>query len=230
MRDLRHIAIIMDGNGRWATGKRMPRSFGHQKGAENLLHIAEILNERGLEYLTVYAFSTENWQRPEAEVNYLTKELPFYIHNRFRDILKKRNMKLLLSGRRSELPPETLNLLEGLERDSAENSGLSFVFAYNYGGQAEIVDAVKRIVLVGEEVSSDSIARHLYNPDVPPVDLLIRTGGEQRISNFLLWQSAYAELYFTPIYWPDFDEDALDKALEHYYSRQRRYGGIIDEA
>ncbi|MFP4456304.1 MAG: polyprenyl diphosphate synthase [Clostridia bacterium] len=226
-KELNHIAIIMDGNGRWAKERSRPRYYGHQKGAENILTISKILNDMGIKYLTLYAFSTENWSRPKREVDYLTKELPFIIYNRFKSHLEKRNMRFFVSGKSEGIPQKTLDLLRELEETSKDNEGLEVVFAYNYGGKAEILDAVNS--LLGQdlkEIDEETLRSEFYAPHVPDVDLLIRPGGEKRLSNFLLWQTAYSEIYFCDTYWPDFNEQELKKAIEFYNNRNRRFGSI----
>jgi undecaprenyl diphosphate synthase len=227
---LQHVAIIMDGNGRWAKERNRPRQYGHQKGAENILTISQELNNRGVKYLTLYAFSTENWGRPQLEVNYLTKDLPFIIYNKFKSHLEKKNMRFFVSGRTDGIPGKTLQLLRDLEEDSKNNEGLEVVFAYNYGGRVEIIDAVNKIIGKGiKEVDERILREHFFAPHVPDVDLLIRPGGETRLSNFLLWQTAYSEIYFSDLYWPDFNEEALDLAIKYFENRNRRFGKIEDE-
>ncbi len=224
---LQHVAIIMDGNGRWAKQKNRPRYYGHQKGAENILTISKLLNEKGIKYLTLYAFSTENWKRPQKEVDYLTKDLPFIIYNRFKSHLEKRNMRFFVSGREEGIPKKTLDLLRDLEKDSSTNEGLEVIFAYNYGGKAEILDSINSLIDSGEKnIDEEKLRSNFYAPHVPDVDLLIRPGGEKRLSNFLLWQLAYAELYFCDTYWPDFNEKELEIAIDFYYKRNRRFGSI----
>ncbi len=225
----RHIAIIMDGNGRWAKRRNRPRTYGHQIGAENIFTIAKHCDQLGIEYLTVFAFSTENWNRPQGEVNFLVKELPFLIYNKFRSKLKDHDMKFQLCGRSEGVPLKSMELLRELEADSSDNKGLKIVFAFNYGGKAEIVDACKKIVQENstlEHLNEDSFREYLYLPEVPDVDLLVRAGDERRVSNFLLWQVSYAEIYFTDKFWPDFKEDDIDKAIEFYNSRKRRFGKV----
>jgi undecaprenyl diphosphate synthase len=226
-KELQHVAIIMDGNGRWAKERNRPRYYGHQKGAENILTISKLLNEMGIKYLTLYAFSTENWKRPQKEVDYLTKDLPFIIYNRFKSHLEKRNMRFFVSGREDDIPQKTLDLLKKLESDSSTNEGLEVVFAYNYGGKAEILDSINSLIDNGEQnIDEEKLRSNFYAPHVPDVDLLIRPGGEKRLSNFLLWQTAYSELYFCDTYWPDFDKVELEKAIDFYYKRNRRFGSI----
>jgi len=226
-KELQHVAIIMDGNGRWAKERNRPRYYGHQKGAENILTISKLLNEMGIKYLTLYAFSTENWKRPKKEVDYLTKDLPFIIYNRFKSHLEKRNMRFFVSGREEGIPQKTLDLLKKLESDSSTNEGLEVVFAYNYGGKAEILDSINTLIDNGEQnIDEEKLRSNFYAPHVPDVDLLIRPGGEKRLSNFLLWQTAYSELYFCDTYWPDFDKIELEKAIDFYYKRNRRFGSI----
>jgi len=226
-----HIAIIMDGNGRWAKQQNMPRYYGHRKGAENIMDVATYCNEAGIKYLTLYAFSTENWSRPANEVHFLTTELPFLIYNQLKNKLQESNMRLKISGRSERVPQKTLDLLTELVQKSQNNTGLCIVLAFNYGGKAEIVDACKKIIAdcnnteVGK-ITEETFREYLYLPEIPDVDLLIRPGGEHRLSNFLLWQSAYAELYFSDNYWPEFSKEDINSALEFYRMRQRKFGKV----
>jgi undecaprenyl diphosphate synthase len=227
-----HVAIIMDGNGRWARKRGLPRTDGHS-AAERAIHTAvEFCGEEGINYLTLYAFSTENWSRPRLEVAFLMRLLSRFVANNI-DELHAKGVKLRVTGRFSDLPKrQQADLNSAMER-TASNTGLNLVLALSYGGRAEIRDAVESVarrVLAGgitpEEVTEETIASLLYNPDIPDPDLVIRTSGEQRLSNFLLWQSAYSELYFTPVFWPDFDREHFRAALEDYAGRGRRYGGL----
>lgn len=225
MRDIQHIAMIMDGNGRWAKQQGMKRVKGHEKGAETVREITTYCAKIGIPYLTLYAFSTENWKRPKPEVEflmrllerYLKKELSVYMENgiRFETI---GDISVFSSGLQKQI--------EILKQKTAEHTALTQTLALNYGAKSELVRAFKRLQEQGLEVSEDSIDFSLDSAFAPPVDLLIRTGGEQRISNFLLWQCAYAEFYFTPVLWPDFDSQALDVALGEFRGRERRFGGV----
>ncbi|QOR36028.1 di-trans,poly-cis-decaprenylcistransferase [Clostridium sp. 'deep sea'] len=225
----KHIAMVMDGNGRWAVKRGKPRTYGHQVGGEHIFKIAEKCHELGVKYITLYAFSTENWSRPTAEVHFITRELPFLIYNKFKSRLKSNNMKFLLSGRLEGIPKKSLELFRELEQTSKDNEGLTIVFAFNYGGRAEIIDVCKNLLdinIKSSELTEDIFRSNLYLPNVPDVDLVIRAGNEHRISNFLLWQIAYAELYMSEKLWPDFTAKDLTKAIEFYSNRNRKFGKI----
>ena len=220
----RHIAIIMDGNGRWAKKRLLPRSAGHKVGLDAFIRIADACNDMGIECLTVYAFSTENWNRPEEEVQALMQLMSHGI-SKYEPEMKKRNVKLKLLG--------NLDLFESVYRDEllaveerlSKNTGMTLCICLSYGGRQEIVHAVNQLLKEGKDsVNAEDISSKLYSAGVPDPDLVIRTSGEYRISNFLLWQSAYAEYYFTDVLWPDFDKDELLKAIEDYSKRERRYG------
>lgn len=228
----KHIAIILDGNGRWAKKRFMPRKYGHAQGAKTLENICEEAWKQGIKYLTVYAFSTENWKRPQDEVDAIMKLLQNYLENCL-IISKKNNMRVRVIGDRSRLSPDILERIQELEEKSKENNGLNFQVALNYGSRDEMVRAVRKIAekVEGKEISSDSIDEELFasNLDtagIPDPDLLIRTSGEQRLSNYLLWQLAYTEFYFTDVLWPDFSKDELGKAIAYYNKRERRFGGV----
>jgi undecaprenyl diphosphate synthase len=210
-----HVAIIMDGNGRWAEARDLPRTAGHEAGERALFDVVEGALEAGIRYLSVYAFSTENWARPSGEVEFLLNFNRLLLRQRRND-LNERGVRIRRIGRRQRVPVEVLEEFDAAERITAGNTRMDLLVCFNYGGRAELEDAAEE----------GSIADHLYAPDVPDVDLLIRTSGEMRLSNFLLWQSAYAELYFTHKMWPDFDRHALFEALEDYASRARRFGGL----
>ncbi len=210
-----HVAIIMDGNGRWAEQRGLPRSKGHEAGERALFDVVEGALEAGLRYLSVYAFSTENWTRPPDEVEFLLNFNRTLLRKR-RDDMNERGVRIRRIGRREPVPPEVLAEFDEAEALTAHHTRLDLMVCFNYGGRAEIEDAA----------GQGSIEDNLYAPDVPDVDLLIRTSGERRLSNFLLWQSAYAELYFTDMLWPDFDRHALFEALRDYSGRRRRYGGL----
>ena len=231
----RHVAIILDGNGRWAKAKRMPRNYGHVQGAKTVEVICEEAYRMGIQYLTVYAFSTENWNRPQDEVDALMKLLRDYMKNCLKTAEKNR-MCVKVLGDKTRLDEDIQERIAELEVATKDNDGLHFQIAINYGGRDEIVRAVKKLsgkVAAGElkpeEVSEEIISEHLDTAGVPEPDLLIRTCNEQRISNFLLWQLAYTEFYFTPVPWPDFTKEELIKAVEAYNHRDRRYGGLKEE-
>lgn len=220
-----HIAIIMDGNGRWAKKRGLARSFGHMEGAKTLRNVLEYLTEIGVKYLTVYAFSTENWNRPQDEVSTLMRLFLKYIKNERKNMMKNK-IRFFVSGRKNNVSEKLQNEIERLEEETKGNDRITLNIAFNYGSRAEIVDAVNRIIEDGKEnITEEDFSKYLYN-DFPDPDLVIRTSGEMRISNFLLWQIAYSELYITDTLWPDFDEKEIDKAIESYNQRERRFGGI----
>ena len=220
-----HIAIIMDGNGRWAKKRGLARSFGHMEGAKTLSKALEYLTEIGVKYLTVYAFSTENWNRPQDEVSTLMKLFLKYIKNERKNMMKNK-IRFFVSGRKNNVPKKLQKEIEKLEEETKNNDRITLNIAFNYGSRAEIVDAVNRIIDDGKEnITEEDFSKYLYN-DFPDPDLVIRTSGEMRISNFLLWQIAYSELYITDTLWPDFDEKEIDKAIESYNQRERRFGGV----
>lgn len=220
-----HIAIIMDGNGRWAKKRGLARSFGHMEGAKTLRNVLEYLTEIGVKYLTVYAFSTENWNRPQDEVSTLMKLFLKYIKNERKNMMKNK-IRFFVSGRKNNVSEKLQNEIERLEEETKGNDRITLNIAFNYGSRAEIVDAVNRIIEDGKEnITEEDFSKYLYN-DFPDPDLVIRTSGEMRVSNFLLWQIAYSELYITDTLWPDFDEKEIDKAIESYNQRERRFGGI----
>ncbi|MEO0086242.1 MAG: polyprenyl diphosphate synthase [candidate division WOR-3 bacterium] len=221
-----HIAIIMDGNGRWARRRGLPRAFGHRAGVKALRRAVEACSDFGIRYLTAYTFSTENWQRPGTEVRALMRLFSASIDSH-RDELNRNNVRVCTIGRAEDVPPAIRDKFARLVSETAANTGLTLTLAVSYGGRAEIIDACRRAVERRRAPSSEtSFARLLYNPELPDPDLLIRTGGDQRISNFLLWQLAYTELYFTNTLWPDFGREELAAAIEEYGSRQRRFGRV----
>lgn len=231
----RHVAIILDGNGRWAKAKGMPRNYGHVQGAKTVEVICEEAYKMGISYLTVYAFSTENWNRPKEEVDALMKLLRNYMKTCLQTA-KKNRMCVRVLGEKSRLDEDIRSRIAELEEATKDNDGLHFQIAINYGGRDEIVRAVRKLarsVEKGEreadEVTEELLAECLDTAGIPDPDLLIRTCNEQRISNFLLWQLAYTEFYFTPVPWPDFTKDELRKAVEAYNHRDRRYGGLKGE-
>jgi undecaprenyl diphosphate synthase len=220
------VAIIMDGNGRWASERGLPVAEGHREGARALRRTVEAAIDLGVESLAVYAFSTENWARPADEVEALLELLDETIERELPD-LARQGVRTRFLGRRDRIPAFLQEKMAELERETAENDRLQLWIAFDYGGRAELVDAVRRVVadqVLPENVSEQTLAARLYAPELPDPDLLIRTSGEQRLSNFLLWQSAYAELVFTDLYWPDFGADSLRDALDEFARRGRRYG------
>ena len=230
--DLRHVAIIMDGNGRWARKRGLSRIKGHSAAEKSIHDAVEVCGELGVEYLTLYAFSTENWARPKAEVSFIMKLLSRFIKGNIDD-LDNKNVKLRTTGRLMDIPDGPRRDLElAMERTSG-NTGLNLILALSYGGRAEIRDAFSEIVdqissgnLSSSEITEELISQYMYNSDVPDPDVVIRTSGEQRLSNFLLWESAYSEFVFTPVLWPDFHAEQFHNALEEYRSRKRRFGGL----
>jgi len=223
---LRHLAVIMDGNRRWAKERGLPGIKGHQTGYDTLKMIGDACLARGIEVFSVFAFSTENWKRTEEEVGFLMDLLERALRNELEDF-KKKGVRIRVLGRREGVRPSVLQAIEAAERETAENTKLTFCICFNYGGRAEIVDACKRLVEEGvpaDAIDEAAIQSRLYWGDMPDPDLIIRTSGEERISGFLLWESAYSELYWTEKNWPDFDETELDKALTSFGERQRRYG------
>jgi undecaprenyl diphosphate synthase len=228
----RHVAIIMDGNGRWAQARGLPRTAGHKAGTENLRPILEAAVDFGIEIVTVYAFSTENWARPYMEVQTLLSILEQALETEVAK-LHAHGVKIRHLGRTEGLAPSLVAKIRQAEELTQHNTRLQFNVAFNYGGRAEIVDAVRRLVQEGipaEQITEETISRHLYAPDCPDPDLIIRTAGEMRLSNFLIWQAAYAEFYSTPTYWPDFDRAELYKALLAYQQRDRRFGRVHPES
>ncbi len=229
----RHVAIIMDGNGRWAAARGLPRAEGHRRGVEALRRTVRAAGEIGIKILTIFSFSAENWSRPVSEVRELMGLLRRFVRNDLAE-LHRSNVHVRIIGERVGLEPEIARLLAEAEELTGNNDGLTLVVAFNYGGRQEIASAVRRIAedvkqgrIEPAEINADTIGRFLDAPDIPDPDLIIRTSGEQRLSNFLLWQSAYSELVFSPIYWPDFDRAALEAAIREYQQRERRFGGLI---
>ena len=226
-----HVAIIMDGNGRWAEKKGKIRLEGHRKGVENLERILEHCINRGVKYLTAYAFSTENWKRPEKEVNGLMELFSKFLDSK-RKKLKKQGIKLLVTGSKEGISSKLLKKIEETEKFLENESKLIFNIAFNYGGRREIIDAVIGFINEWEKlgktenVTEEEFIKHLYRPEIPDPELIIRTSGEFRISNFLLWEVAYSEFYVTDVYWPDFDEEEFDNAILSFNKRDRRYGGL----
>ncbi len=231
-----HVAIILDGNGRWAKAKGLPRTAGHVQGAKVVEDMCEITYNMGINYFTVYAFSTENWSRPAEEVEALMKLLRNYMVN-CKKRANKNNMRVRVIGDKTGLDEDIREKIEDLEQATASNTGLHFTIAINYGGRDEITRAMRKLGeeiekgdLKASQIDQSLISRTLDTGDYPDPDLLIRTCGEQRISNFLLWQLAYSEFYFCDKPWPDFDKDELIKAVEAYNKRDRKYGGLSEKA
>lgn len=223
-----HLAIILDGNGRWAKKRGLPRNLGHKQGVETLIKIVRYCSDLGIKNLTVYAFSTENWNRPQKEVDYLMNLLEEYFVG-IEKKLRNRNIKLKVIGEKNRLSDKLLKQINDVQENTKNNTGMIFNIAFNYGSKDEIINAVKQMVNDNVLITKENLDNYLYTSESGNVDLLIRTSGEQRISNFLLWQIAYSEFYFTDVYWPDFNEKELDKALEIYQGRDRRFGGLTDE-
>jgi undecaprenyl diphosphate synthase len=228
-----HVAIIMDGNGRWAKKRGLPRTAGHAQGARTVEQILEDADHMGIRYLTVYAFSTENWSRPDSEVKALMNLLRTYMKTSLAKCARN-NVRIRVIGDKSRLDKDLQDSIANLEKETASNTGIGFQIAINYGSRDEIVRAVQAAAqkvssgeLRPEDITEAAISDSLDTAGIPDPDLLIRTGGEQRISNFLLWQTAYSELYFCDAAWPDFNKNELEKAVDAYNNRERRYGGLI---
>lgn len=228
----KHIAIILDGNGRWAKSKGLPRNLGHRKGALNIRDITVAAGDIGVKQLTVYAFSTENWNRPKKEVDYLMNT-PIKYYKKYKKKIFESNVKITFIGRRDRLSPELLVLIEETEFMTKDKTGVHLNIAVDYGSKTEIVNAVKEIAqevrnnqIDIDDITETTIDEHLYTKNMYPIDLMIRTSGEIRLSNYLLWQLAYSEFYFTDTYWPDFNSKELKKAIESYQNRDRRFGGL----
>jgi undecaprenyl diphosphate synthase len=228
----KHIAIIMDGNGRWAKNRGLPRTAGHNRGAEVVDEVVDACQEIGVDYLTLYAFSAENWKRPKAEVSALMLLLGVFLKRKFKKMIA-RNVRLKTIGRTEELPPKLKDyLLDTIER-TKQNTGITLTLALSYGGREEIVDATKKIakqvaagLLSPEEISKETIQNNLYSPETPDPDLLIRTSGEIRLSNFLLWQLSYTEMVLIDKFWPEFSKEDVYEAVTAYQGRHRRFGAI----
>jgi undecaprenyl diphosphate synthase len=220
-----HVGIVMDGNGRWAKKRFLPRVIGHQAGMKALERIIDSAKEIGIRYLSVYAFSTENWKRPKSEVQGLMGLFRYYLKGKM-DQMHKRNARVRFAGRMDVFPADILEIVASAEEKTRGNDGIDVIFCTNYGGRQEILDAVSRLIESGHEgpVTEELLRSRMYLPDVPDPDLLIRTGGELRMSNFWLWEGAYSEYYFSDVYWPDFDRSELERALASYAGRERRYG------
>jgi len=224
----KHVAIIMDGNGRWAKQRNLPRLEGHRAGVENMHAAIEYFNQLKVKYLTLYGFSTENWNRPKEEINGLLNLLQEIIDEEALK-LHRQGVRIRHLGQLERLPQNLQVAINKIVDLTKNNTGLNFSFAFSYGGRTEIVDAVRRLITEGvpaEEIDEKLFNSYLYTADMPEVDLVIRTGGELRVSNFLIWQAAYSEYYFTDVLWPDFDKKEIDQALLAYSQRQRRFGGL----
>ncbi len=224
----RHLAFIMDGNGRWAEQRGLTRLEGHRAGVKNIRPIIEFLNAKKIEYVTLYAFSTENWRRPEGEVNGLFHILEEIIGKEARE-LHKNGVRIHHIGSLEGLSPTLQKSINDAIKLTHNNNVMHLGVALNYGGRAEILDAIRKIMANGlkpDELNEDTFRKYLYAPNFPDVDMVIRTGGEMRISNLLIWQTSYSEYYFTPVLWPDFNKEELEKALLDYSQRQRRFGGL----
>ena len=228
----RHIAVVMDGNGRWAQKRGMPRTFGHSAGSETFQKDAEYLSDLGIEYFTVYAFSTENWKRPPEEVQEILRLLEKYLHKAIRE-MREKNIRLQFFGDLTPFSPELRALIDETNAISRTTTGMLVSVCLNYGGRAELVRAARLLAeqcvagtLSPEDIDERRFSGYLYSADIPDPDLMIRPGGEMRLSNFLLWQNAYTEFYFSDVLWPDFDQRQMDAAILAYQQRKRRFGGI----
>lgn len=228
-----HIAIIMDGNGRWSHRMNVPVISGHKAGAENIRVICQKAHQMGVKYLTLYTFSTENWLRPQSWVADLIGLLRFYLKNEVKQLIKN-NIRLHVIGERQKFGPEILKLIEDIEEKTRNNTGLHLILALSYGGRSELTMAMKNIAtsvlnetIKIDDITPDLISSHLYTHNFPDPDLLIRTSGEYRISNFLLWQMAYTEMIFVDKFWPDFSPEDMEKAIHTFHQRDRRYGAVI---
>ncbi|MBR1418185.1 MAG: di-trans,poly-cis-decaprenylcistransferase [Synergistaceae bacterium] len=229
----RHLAIILDGNGRWAKKRGLPRLMGHRAGLRKLEEMVRLVKREGIRYFSVYAFSTENWNRPWTEVQGLMSLFRFYIKHKVKEV-KAEGARIRFAGRKDKLPEDLLEMMRWAEDETKDENILDFILCINYGGRAEILDAINNLRHddkflnkdLNIDITEEDLRKYFYLPDVPDPDLIIRTSGELRISNFWLWEGAYSEFYFTDTYWPDFDYDALKAALEDYAGRERRYGGL----
>ena len=223
-----HLAIILDGNGRWANKRGLPRNMGHRQGVKTLTKIVKECSKIGIKHLTVYAFSTENWNRPQKEIDYLMSLIERYL-NRIEKQLDKSDIRLKVIGEKTKLNDYLLSVIDTIESKTKDHQGLTLNIAFNYGSKDEIVNAFKKMANDKVLFTKENVDKYLYTSESKDVDLLIRTSGEQRISNYLLWQIAYAEIYFTDVYWPDFNINELEKALDSFQNRKRRFGGLDNE-
>lgn len=228
----RHLAVTMDGNGRWAAARGKPRTDGHRAGTGALRGLVKLCIRYGVEYVTVFSFSSENWSRPRDEVNFILGLLRRFVASDLEDLVNN-NVRIRVIGERDGLDGQILGLIKKAEADTHANTGLNLIIAFNYGGKSELTAAMRKLAqqvaagqLSPDDITEDSISNALYAADVPEPDVVLRTSGEQRFSNFLLWQSAYAELVFIDDYWPDFNEDSFLRVLEEYGRRERRFGGV----
>lgn len=223
-KQLRHVGFILDGNRRWAKERGKSASYGHQKGYENMKTILEAAHEMGIEFVSLYVFSTENWKRSKDEVDAILSLIRRFVSKELEE-LKRRQVKVLWLGSEDNVPTDIVKQIRRAEAETKDfDSNRVLGLCFNYGGKQEIVDAARAALDAGQEVSQESISEHLYGPELPPVDLLIRTSGERRISNFMLWRADYAELYFSDTYWPDFNEAELRQIIDDYHGRSRRFG------
>ncbi len=223
---LNHVAIIMDGNGRWAKKRNMPRTYGHKEGMNRVIENVRYASDTGIKYLTLYAFSKENWKRPKEEVSFLMKLIIIYINSQI-DELDKNNVKIVVSGDLDGIYPDSKAVIDGAIERTSKNTGLVLNICLNYGSRDEIIRAINLAKKDNKEINSyEDLKEYFYNPCIPDPDLIIRTSGEERLSNFLLMQSAYSELYFTQKLWPDFHKEDFAEAIENFALRHRRYGGI----
>ncbi|HEX9711230.1 MAG TPA: polyprenyl diphosphate synthase [Actinomycetota bacterium] len=228
-----HVAIVMDGNGRWAAEQGLPRTRGHREGEKAVARAVHAADELGVRWLTMYAFSTENWRRPKPEVRFLLNDTERFVEER-REEFHAMNVRMRWIGRRDwRVPKRISNIIDETIEMTRRNTGMTLTIAFNYGGRAEIIDAARALAtdaarrhLDPAKIDERALARRLYDPELPDVDLFIRTGGEQRVSNYLLWQASYAELVFLDVLWPDFDATHLDAAVDEYRSRRRRFGRV----
>ena len=220
-----HIAIIMDGNGRWAKKRGMIRTEGHKRGVQALEKILKYSDEIGVKYLSVYAFSTENWSRPKLEVETILMLFNKYLKSKFKDFMEQ-NVRLVISGSRERLSKSLNETVDEITDKLKNNTGIVLNICFNYGGRLDILESMKKTLENGEEITEENISKNLYNSFIPDPDLLIRTGGEFRVSNYMLWQIAYSEIYVSNVLWPDFNEEELDKSIKSFNNRDRRFGNI----
>jgi undecaprenyl diphosphate synthase len=220
-----HIAIIMDGNGRWAKKRGMIRTEGHKRGVQALEKILKYSDEIGVKYLSVYAFSTENWNRPKLEVETILMLFNKYLKSKFKDFMEQ-NVRLVISGSRERLSKSLNETVDEITDKLKNNTGIVLNICFNYGGRLDILESMKKTLENGEEITEENISKNLYNSFIPDPDLLIRTGGEFRVSNYMLWQIAYSEIYVSNVLWPDFNEEELDKSIKSFNNRDRRFGNI----
>lgn len=226
---IKHIAFILDGNGRWAKARKRPRTYGHEKGFSSLFDVGIAVSKHNIPFMSVYAFSTENWSRPKKEVDFLFRTLEKRLHSVLKKV-QKHNIKIVTSGDLKRLPESTQQAINYAKEESKNNTGTTLNICINYGGKDEIVRAIKRLAADEsvniQALTPDTFENYLDTSGMPPVDLLVRTSGEMRLSNYMLWQLAYAEIIFTPTYWPDYDEECFVRDLEEYAKRTRRFGGL----